>query len=451
MQKPTLSKARIVFSLLLLCSGVSACDYMPSWMGGGKPEIERLPGERMSILPASTELQADETVKAVAFALPPVNENADWPQNTGLFTAVNSNLAAKGNFERSEKASAGDGNAFEHTLIPRPVVAGGTVYAMDGEGQISAHDAANIGRTLWLSEGVSEKKQPDVAGGGMAFDQGRLYAVSGRGMVVAIDAASGKILWRKTGNPPLRSAPKVADGKLLVVTIDSQLIVFDAASGEIAWDHHGIDETAGLLNSVSPTVAGDTVIVPYESGELYALSLIDGHEMWNNSLALGKRTQASSIFAGIGGDPVVDGDVVFAVSSGGLLAVYSVLQGQRLWEKPVAALNTPWVSGDYLFLITADNTLVAFVKYDGRVRWSVQLPGFGDMEGKRRPILWRGPVLVDGKLAVVGSRGEMKLFSAADGSALSTVSIPDDIYTAPVVAGGRMYLVTKGAKLYVLQ
>jgi len=451
MRSRAMYKLRLILPLAALSLALGACDYMPSWMGGKKAEIERLPGERLTVLPAATELQADDAAKSVPVTLPPVNANSEWPQHTGVFNSANSNLSVKGNLEHSESASAGDGESFEHTLIPRPVVAGGSIFAMDGEGKISAHEAANIDHVLWVSDGVSEKKQSDVAGGGLAFDQGRLYAISGRGMVVAIDAANGKVLWRKTGNAPLRSAPKVAGGKLFVITIDSQLLVFDAASGEVAWDHHGIDETAGLMNSVSPAVSGDTVIVPYESGELYALSATDGHEMWNNSLALGKRTQASSIFAGIGGDPVIDGDVVFAVSSGGVLAVYGMLQGQRLWDKPIASLNTPWVSGDYLFLLTADNTLAAFVKYDGRVRWATQLPGFEDMEGKRRPIFWRGPVLVDGKLAVAGSRGEMKIFSAADGKELSTVSIPNDVYTAPVVAGGKMFLINKDARLYSLQ
>lgn len=440
-----------LFLPLLLLGALSACDYMPSWMGGKTVEIERLPGERMTVLPVATELQADEAAKNIPVNLPPVNDNAEWPEHTGVFTSASSNLGGKGNFDNDSSATAGDGEAFEHTLIPRPVVAAGNVFAMDAEGKISAHEMGNIDHVLWISDGVSEKKIDDVNGGGLAYAQGRLYAVSGRGVVVAIDTTNGNLLWRKTGHSPLRSAPKVAGGKLFVITIDSQLLVFDAASGEVVWDHRGIDETAGLMNSVSPTVSGDTVVVPYESGELYALSVNDGHEMWNNSLALAKRTQASSIFAGIGGDPVVDGDVVFAVSNGGLLAVYGMLQGQRLWERPIASINTPWVAGDYLYLLTAENTLAAFVKYDGRVRWATQVPSFEDMELKRRPIFWRGPVMVDGKLVLVSSRGEMKFYSAENGSELSTVSIPDDVYTAPVVAGGKIYLITKSAKLYSLQ
>jgi outer membrane protein assembly factor BamB len=205
------------------------------------------------------------------------------------------------------------------------------------------------------------------------------------------------------------------------------------------------------MNPVSPTVTGDTIIVPYESGELYALATPDGRELWDNSLSIGRKTQASAIFGGIGGDPVVDGEVVFAVSSGGMIAAYGIPLGQRLWEKPVASINTPWAAGDYLFVLTTDNTLVALLKYDGRIRWSTRLASFEDEDDKKRPIFWRGPVMVDGKLAVAGSHGEMVLVSAVDGSVQSTLEIPEGVTTAPVIAGGAMMFVTRDATLYTLK
>jgi len=445
-----MSKIRYYSSLLVTVATLSACDYVPSWLGGADSEIAKLPGERLSVIAVSTELQADESIKAVPLSLPAVNANADWPQHSGGFASASSNLAA-GSLVQSDSASAGDGESFAQPLAPRPVVAAGSVFAMDGEGKISAHEAAAIGNKRWVSDGVFEEDISNVSSGGLAYDQGKLYAVSGRGAIVAMDANTGAVIWKKTGYAPFRSAPKVAAGKLYAITIDSQIFAFDTATGEALWNHRGIDETAGILNSVSPVLAGDVIIVPYESGELYALSAADGRELWSNALGLNKRTQATAIFSGIGGDPVVDGDVVFAVSSSGVFAAYSIPLGHKLWERQVASVNTPWITGDYVFVLSADNTLMAMLKYDGRVRWAIRVPSFEDEESKRRPISWRGPVMVAGKLAVVGSHGEMLLVDSNDGKIHSTVDIADDVYTAPVVAGGRVYLVTKSAKLISLQ
>ena len=50
----------------------------------------------------------------------------------------------------------------------------------------------------------------------------------------------------------------------------------DAETGAVDWTHTGIEETAGLIGSASPTVDGDIVIVPYSSGEIFALRAQNG-------------------------------------------------------------------------------------------------------------------------------------------------------------------------------
>jgi len=435
--------------LFALSLGVAGCSSLPSWMGGHPKEKEKLVGERIAVLPLSADLQPDAALKMSPPSLPPAAANADWPQHSGAVPAENANLAG-GSFDESSRASAGGGASFEHTLIPRPVVAGGIVFTMDAVGAISARNASNIGETGWQSKGVSEEDEPQIMGGGLAWDQGTLYATSGRGTVAAFEAATGKTLWTKSLRIPFRSAPKVADGKLFATTIDNQIYAFSAASGELLWNQRGISETAGLMSSVSPAVAGEMVIVPFSSGEIYALAQTDGRQLWSDSIGAVARTQATASFSGIGGDPVVDGSVVFAVSSGDMISALSLEKGQHVWDRPIGAFNTPWVAGDTLFLLSSDNTLAAFEKFTGKIRWATKLAGFEDMEEKKDPITWKGPVLVDNKLAVVGSNGQLLLVSARDGTIEATKPIPEGVYTAPVVAGGRMYLIAQDATLVEL-
>jgi outer membrane protein assembly factor BamB len=442
---------RIPQLALAACLALSACSHLPDWMGGSKKEIVRLPGERIAILQPGSKFEPDPTLKSLPVALPAVAENTEWTGHTGIVSSANANLALKGALKDTQDARAGGGADFGQPLVPAPVVGAGMVFAMDAEGFISAHDAANIGTVKWTSPGVSEKKNPEMIGGGLSYGSGKLYALSGRGVAAAFDAASGKELWRKTLSMPFRSAPTLAGDLLFAVTIDSQLLAINTATGDIVWNHRGIDETTGLMNSVSPAVARGVVVVPYASGEIYALSATDGKEIWTQSLVLNVGAQGSSLFSGIGGDPVIDGDVIFAVSNGGLMSVYSLVHGQRIWDMPVSSLNTPWVAGDYLFLLSSDNVLICMVKYDGRVRWSTKLASFENEDKRLRPIVWRGPVLVDNKLAVVSSNGQLTLVSADNGQILETRSVADNVFTPPIVAGGRMYLIDKGATLYQLQ
>lgn len=430
--------------------GLSACDTLPSWMGGSVKKINRLPGERASALPIGAELTPDATLATLSVKLPEPVANGDWPQHSGIFNAATSNLAG-GNFDQRQSTGIGDGNDFSNTLVIRPVVAGGMVFAMDGAGWISAHDAANIDNRRWQSKGVSEKHSPDILGGGLAVDDGKLYAVSGRGVIAAFEASTGKELWKKSLGLPFRSPPKIADGKLFAITIDSQIFALNTANGDTLWSHRGISEIGGIMSAVSPVVKDSVIFVPYVSGEIYALSMSDGHDLWSETLSASKKTQADGVFLGIGGDPVLDGDVLFAVGSGGGLSVFSTSTGQRLWDRPIAAVNTPWVTGDFIYVLTADNTLTCFVKYTGLVKWATKLRSYSDEERKIKPYLWRGPVMANGKLFIVGAHGQMLIVSGEDGKILETRDIPDEIYTAPVIAGGKMYLAGKNAELYMLQ
>lgn len=441
------SKYRAMAMLLLL----SGCGYLPSWAGGEEKLEPKLEGTRLSVVPVVAELQPDVDAKTVPMNMPAVNANADWQQHTGNFTAQNSNLGLSGDLTRRISVSVGDGNEFVHMLVPRPVVAEGRVYGMDAKGEITAHEEADITRVIWRSKGVATEDGEDTVGGGLAFDQGVLYAVSGRGIIAAFDAATGAEKWRKALHAPLRSAPRIGAGKLFVVTLDNQVMVLNTADGDMLWTQRGITEAAGIMNSVSPTIAGDVVMVPYSSGEIYALSVADGKEIWSESLSSGKHTQASALLSGIGGDPVVDNSVVVSVSSGGMISVAAIMTGQKSWERPVGSLNTPWLAGDSLFVLSTNNTLVSFVKYDGRIRWSTQLPRFGNPDEKKEPITMKGPVLVDGKLAVVASTGQLYLISAETGEIVSTIEVPENIYTTPVVAGGQMLLLDQDATLYSIR
>ena len=441
----------VLIAALALSLALSGCSHLPSWLGGSTAEKPKLPGERNAVLAVGTELKPDEAASKLTLVLPTPNANADWQQHSGIFTSGTANLAATGNFDKEDSSHAGDGAAFEHTLIPRPVVGGGQVFAMDGDGRISAHEAGNISKVTWTSDGVYEDVDQNNIGGGLAYDSGKIYATSGRGKVVALDAATGKELWHMSVHIPFRSAPRVGEGKLFAVTIDDQLYALDSANGNVLWTHRGISETAGVMSSLSPALVTGAVIVPYTSGEIYMLATGDGHELWNGSVSGGKTTAASSVFSGIGGDPVVDGQVVFVASSGGGFSVLGVDQGAMVWSKPVASFNTPWIAGDFAFMLATDNTVVCFMKYDGRVRWATRLEGFEDMKRKLYPITWRGPVLVGGKLALVSNKGKLALINAMDGKIEEIKDIPSDIFTAPVVAGGVMYLINKDAKLYSLQ
>lgn len=443
-----MNKRLLAMAVLGLLPG---CSYLPDWADMTADEKPRAEGTRLAVVQDVAGIAPDAQQAGKPFELPGAQTNADWPQHSGMFKAGESHLALAGELNNRDGNRIGEGTEFHHTLIPAPVVADGRVFAMDAEGVLSAHDMADIGKVLWVSPGVSQEDEDDTLGGGLAAEGGTVFAVSGRGLVAALDAATGQQKWRRSLGLPLRSAPKVGGGKLYVVSLDNQVFALNTADGEVQWAHRGIAEAAGIMNAVSPAFANGLVVAPYSSGQIYVLDSNSGKEIWSDSLSHSRHTKASSQLSGIGGDPVVDGDVVMAVSSGGMISVQALANGNRVWEKPIGSLNTPWVSGDWVFMISSDNAVVALHKFTGQVRWVTQLQRFEDEEDKKGHITWRGPVLASGQLLVVSSHGQLALLAAETGAITGTRDVPEDIYTAPVVAGGKVYLVDQDAELYSLQ
>jgi outer membrane protein assembly factor BamB len=220
----------------------------------------------------------------------------------------------------------------------------------------------------------------------------------------------------------------------------------------VIWTFRGQPVQALPLGLASVAVDGDTVVAGMASGELTALRLADGRTIWNESLA-GNRAVGASIadIGAITAMVVIDRGRVFAVGLGGLATAVDLRSGRRVWEREVGGSQTPWSSGDWLFMLTRDNQLMALSRDDGRVRWICPLPRFVDVPRSRDPISWGPPVLAGGRLLVAGSHAMLFEVDAATGSISSRQRLPAGSQLQPAVANASLYLQTDNGMVVALR
>lgn len=429
---------------------LAACDETPSFLEFDEEKAATLPGDRMPILKQDEGIQVDASLSDRPIEIPASITRADWPAHHGAPSGFGDHPALAENIALHQSTSVGDGEGFKNREAVTPVVAGGVVFMMDAEGAISAHRATNIDQLLWKNDGVANAEGDVMLAGGLAFGESKLFAVSGNGLLAAFDPASGRELWRQAINIPVRAAPTVASGAVYVPTIDSQLHAFDAATGTNIWVDRGISEGASFVASASASYSSSLLAVPYASSELRVLTADEGSQIWSDLLSMTKRNIATSEFSGMGGDPVIVGNALYAVSASGIMGAYRLDNGRRIWEQQISSVNTPWVVGNVLYVLSTDDQLIALNRIDGRVYWLTQLPQYENEKEHKDAYTWSGPVLAGGKLYVVGAHGELKTFDPMTGALVGTMEVPDHIVTAPVIAGDKMYLASKDAKLYVL-
>ncbi len=222
---------------------------------------------------------------------------------------------------------------------------------------------------------------------------------------------------------------------------------FDAKDGRHLWSHNGIPETAGLLGGASPAVEREIVVAAYSSGELFALRVENGRVVWSDNLASTRSINAIAGLADIRGRPVIDHGRVFAVSHSGRMAAIDLRTGDRVWEQEIASSHSPWVVGDYVFVLANDNQVVCLTRDAGKVRWARQLPRYEDEKAKSDPILWAGPVLGGNRLIALSSLGAAASVSPYTGELIGQQEMSAGGFLGPIVAGNALYLLTDNANL----
>lgn len=446
-------KSRLFPVVALLTLGafpLAGCQTVERWFD--KDDDVTVEGERVSIIAADQDLTPDPTLTAATVELPPAIGNAAWPQPGDTPSNKIDHLQAAGPLLTLWSVNAGKGTDSSSLLTASPIVADGAIYVLDAEGHVFAFNAAN-GAELWdLDLATEDEDEPELNfGGGIAYDNGRIFAGTGFAEVKALDAKTGRQIWSVGTGSPVRSAPVVDGGRIYVITQENRLLVLSVTDGRVMWDHQGIVESAGIAASSNVAVTADTVIVPYSSGELFALRVDNGVPYWTEQLTRSGNVTALTVINDIAGRPVIDRDMVFAVSHSGSLVAINLRTGGRAWTRNVGSIQSPLVIGDYVFLVSTEGAVLCLTRADGRVKWLTQLPAFQDPAAREDPIVWTGPLVVNNRVLLFSSDGRAVSLLPGTGQVVNQISIPSGTFLPPIMANGTMYVLTNKAQLVALR
>jgi len=412
----------------------------------GESDGPPLPGERISVLRLNRDLVPDPALTDLRVRLPKPYVNADWPQQGGYSTHAMQHPAAPDTLNKAWSVSVGEAAASDRFLLAQPVIANGHIFTMDAGADVTAFDAQG-GKQIWRVDLTPEDENDGLFGGGLAYDEGRIFVTTPFGLVFALDAGSGAELWRAKVSGPMRTAPAASGGRVFAVTEDNELFALAADDGRQLWSYSGIAQDAGLLGGATPAVAGDVAVAAFSSGEIAAFRVETGRTIWGDSLAGVPRGDAVATLADIHGLPVIDRDHVVAVSNSGTMTAIDLQRGGRLWNVSIGSTQTPWTVGDFIYVLSTDGELVCITRDEGRVRWIQSLPQFENEKDREDPIVWTGPVLLGDRLVVTGSDGDAIALSPYTGEPLGRVALPGKSHQAPIVANNTMYVLSDDGDL----
>ena len=431
---------------LALVAGLGGCGILK----GGKKKTPVV-GERVPILMSENSLSADASIGGIAITLPPPEANATWAQPGGSAAKSLGHLAFGTAPGQLWQASIPGGDTRVR-LAASPVVDDGKLFVADTLGNVRAY-AADTGAQLWVKSTVKDDANSRARfGGGASAEGGRVFATNGLGDVVALDAATGNEVWRAKPGGPLRGSPTLANGNVYVVSQDNQLFALAQADGSVTWTQSGSLETQGVFGVAAPASAQGTVVAGFSSGELNAYRYENGRSLWGDALARTSATTSVSSLADIDAEPVIDQGRVYAIGQGGRMVALDLGTGQRLWEQNLAGISTPWVAGEWIFVVTDDARLICLARSSGKVRWIKQLRRYrvekDEANKSKDPVAWSGPILAGGRLWLTNTLGQVVSASPDDGAETVVIRTKKFRFTlAPVIANSTLYVLSDGGTL----
>jgi outer membrane protein assembly factor BamB len=402
-----------------------------------------LPGERFDI---RNEVPTANQIRPVA--LPQAQVNADWTHRT----ASPAHPALDANLQPVFVAEIGEGDSRRARITGEPVVAGGIVYTVDARATVTA--TSTTGQRIWSRNLTPARFSPgDASGGAVSFGGGRVYVTTGFGEITALNAATGETVWDKNLDAPVNAAATYNGDLVYVVARDSTAWALDAATGLTRWQQSGTPSLTAFSGSAPVAVSGETVVIPFPSGEIRATYPEGGLPRWSTVVSGDRLGRASSLVSDIAGVPVIDDGRVYAANFGGRSVAFDIRDGSRIWTAGEGAVGPLWPVGGSVFLVNDISELVRLDAATGAPVWRVKLPDFeGENTRRQRSVVAHfGPVVAGGRLIVASSDGLIRQFDPASGALIGTVALPGGAASAPVVAGQTLYVISKTGQLHAFR
>ena len=263
-----------------------------------------------------------------------------------------------------------------------------------------------------------------------SYCDGVLYVNTFRGDTWAIDAASGKVVWRKVSNAPKPSTPAIAGDKLIVSSKDGTVTALTRASGKVVWQLR----TDSIVES-SPAVAGDTTFFGATDGRLFAVDVDTGRIRW--AFDTGGRINASPSLA--------EGRVCITTYAGSIFCLRQ-RDGRKLWSTYVKRDTFRYESfyasastdGERLYTIARSGRIVTLDAHTGRVLWTDQVNSLG----------YSTPAVGRDRIFVGDFNGGMRAYRKTDGRLLWRSHVGGRILGAPVIVGDLVFFSTLETETY---
>ena len=322
------------------------------------------------------------------------------------------------------------------------------VFARQGGDEVTLCLDAGTGKELWKDQYAAQAvtgapaRHPGPRSSPAVAD-GKVVTLGVAGVISCLDAATGKLAWRKDPFPKVvpqfftAMSPIIVDGMAIAHLGgkgNGALIAYDLATGNEKWKWGA--EGPEYASPALLTVDGTKQLVTLTEKSIVGVAAADGKLLWQLPFAPAMRAYNAAT-------PIIDGQTVIYTGAGrGSKAVKIEKQGdgfaaKELWSNPDVApqFNTPVLKDGLLFGLTARGNLFCINAQDGKTAWT---DAAAQGRGGFAAVVDAGSVIL-----ALPSTSELIAFKP-NGKAyeeVARIKVADTpTYAHPVIAGNRVFV-----------
>ncbi len=187
----------------------------------------------------------------------------------------------------------------------------------------------------------------------------------------------------------------------------------------------------------SATVSGDMLYFGSESGQVYALNISSGEEVWN-------YTTTSDIWA----TPLIIGNRTFVGSNDHIFYAFDRFSGEQAW--------TFQANGSIVSSAKSHDNVLVFGSYDGNVYFVNATIGLQTMPPfKTNGEIWDSPAIVEGTAIIGSNDGNVYRIHIGNGTKLWNFTLPPSSngtvkFSSPAVYGNKVFIGSNDYNVYAL-
>jgi len=261
-----------------------------------------------------------------------------------------------------------------------------------------------------------------------------VIATARDGILLALDARTGKLAWRSDLGGEVRAPAVLAGASLLVTTAHNKVMALDVFTGKVLWSGGRPGSTKlTVLGHSAPLVDGDAVYAAFSDGYVMAFSLSDGAQRWARPLSL-----RGGEFVDSDADPIIANGRLFVASYSDGVYALNPADGQTVWFRAAPAVHSLAVHGADVIAGSGDGYVWGLRQASGTLVFRTRLD--------------HGPVTRieshDDLLVFAGGESGLVVLDARDGHPLQSTAFGARMSADAVWVGNEVALVSNNGYLY---